>query len=102
MVVMEAIAMMDWYGGWGWGGWLAMSLVMLVFWGLLAAGVVALVRTLRRQDREGPAQQVGVPGGQGGREVLGGALARRGDQPGRDEHRPKLVAGRIGPPGHPD
>lgn len=41
---------MGWYGGagWGWGGWLGMGLVMLAFWGLLLAGVVALVRVLGR------------------------------------------------------
>ena len=32
----------DW--GWGWWGWLAMTAGMLVFWGLLIWGVVALVR----------------------------------------------------------
>ena len=40
--------MMGWYSGWGWGAWLGMSLLMLAFWGLLAVGVVALVRALRR------------------------------------------------------
>ena len=40
---------MGWGGGWGWGGWLAMSLMMLVFWGLLIAGVVALIRSARRE-----------------------------------------------------
>lgn len=40
--------MMGWDdGGWGWGGWLAMTLMMLVFWGGLAAVVVALVRSSR-------------------------------------------------------
>ena len=43
--------MMGWYSGWGWGAWLGMSLLMLAFWGLLAVGVVALVRALRRQDQ---------------------------------------------------
>ena len=43
--------MMGWDdGGWGWGGWLAMTLMMLVFWGGLAAVVVALVRSARRPD----------------------------------------------------
>lgn len=43
--------MMGWYdGGWGWGGWLAMTLMMLVFWGGLAAVVVALVRSSRSPD----------------------------------------------------
>lgn len=53
--------MMGWYSGWGWGGWLVMSLTMLVFWGLLAFGVVALVRTLRRDDRDRPAATAALP-----------------------------------------
>src|SRR5581483_538087 len=38
--------MMWWpdHGGWGWGGWLAMTLTMLAFWGLVAWVVVSLVR----------------------------------------------------------
>lgn len=37
---------MMWYGGGGpgWGGWLVMSLSMLVFWGLLIWAIVAFVR----------------------------------------------------------
>lgn len=36
--------MYDWNGGWGWGGWLAMGLVMLVFWGSIVALIAVLVR----------------------------------------------------------
>lgn len=39
--------MMYGYDGWfglGTGGWVAMTLMMLAFWGLLGAGLVALVR----------------------------------------------------------
>jgi len=37
--------MYDWNGsGWGWGGWLAMSLMMLIVWGSIVAVVVLLVR----------------------------------------------------------
>lgn len=43
----------DW-GSWGAGGWLAMSLMMLLFWGLLALLAIWLVRTLRdRPPRAG-------------------------------------------------
>ena len=49
--------MMGWYSGWGWGGWVGMSLLMLAFWGLLAVGVVALVRALRRGDSPGRLSQ---------------------------------------------
>jgi putative membrane protein len=31
-------------GGWGWGAWLAMGVSMVVFWGLIIAGGIALVR----------------------------------------------------------
>ncbi len=34
------------YGdGWGWGAWLAMGLMMLAFWGLIAALVVYAIRS---------------------------------------------------------
>lgn len=36
--------MMDWDGTWGIGGWLAMGLMMVVFWGGLIALVALLVR----------------------------------------------------------
>lgn len=36
--------MMDWNDGWGAGAWLAMILMMLVFWGGLIAVVVLAVR----------------------------------------------------------
>jgi putative membrane protein len=37
--------MMDWNdGGWGWGAWLMMGVLLLVFWGLVAWVVVTLVR----------------------------------------------------------
>ena len=38
---------MWWDGGWGAGAWLAMSLMMVVFWGGLVALVVWLVRGFR-------------------------------------------------------
>lgn len=42
-------------GGWGAGQWVAMSLTMLLFWGLLAAAVYWVVRALRSQrDQHGP------------------------------------------------
>lgn len=42
--------MMNWdgHGGFGWTGWLMMTLTMLIFWGAIAVGAVALWRATRR------------------------------------------------------
>lgn len=60
------MAMMWWYGnGWGWGGWFLMAVMMVVFWGLLITGVVALVRYAggpRRADQPGGAGTPPEPG----------------------------------------
>lgn len=47
--------MMGWYGdGPGWAGWVAMTLMMLVFWGLLIVGGIAVYRgSIRNGDRQG-------------------------------------------------
>ena len=42
---------MDWGGGWGIVGWLAMSLMMVVVWGLPIALVVWAVRSSYHSDR---------------------------------------------------
>lgn len=45
--------MMWWdHGGWSTGEWIAMSLTMVVFWGVLVALVVWLMRSFR-DDRDG-------------------------------------------------
>ncbi len=50
--------MMWWYGnGMGAWGYTLMTVSMLVFWGLVVFGVVALVRHLGRQDRSVTAGQ---------------------------------------------
>jgi putative membrane protein len=42
---------MHWYyGGFGWGGWVVMTLSMVVFWGLVVYAVVALTRGDRKPD----------------------------------------------------
>ncbi len=46
---------MNWYGGWGVGGWLLMSLMMLAFVALIVVGVVALTR---RSNRSTPAAPI--------------------------------------------
>jgi putative membrane protein len=48
---LEAVTMMNWDSGWGVGGWLAMSLMMFVVWGLPIALVVWAVRSSFHRDR---------------------------------------------------
>lgn len=43
-----------WNGGVGWGGWLAMSLMMIVVWGVLIFGGIARWRATDRSDRSQP------------------------------------------------
>ena len=38
-------------GGMGWGGWVAMAFVMVIFWGLVAAGIVLFVRSVGHRHR---------------------------------------------------
>ncbi|MGW0230647.1 SHOCT domain-containing protein [Actinopolymorpha singaporensis] len=54
---------MFWYGaGMGWWGYVLMTISMIVFWGLLIAGVVALVRYAGRGPLIGPGgEQPRVP-----------------------------------------
>lgn len=42
--------MYEWHDGSNLGGWLAMGLMMVVFWGFLAAFVVCLMRWGQRSD----------------------------------------------------
>ncbi|WP_347877887.1 SHOCT domain-containing protein [Streptomyces lydicus] len=46
-----------WYGGWGSGGWVLMAVIMILFWGLLIAGIIALTHYLTgagRSRQSGP------------------------------------------------
>ena len=62
-----------WGGGWGAGDWLAMSVMMVVFWGLLIAVVVWVVRSFRREpDRPTTTQ----PAGEDADTVLAARFAR--------------------------
>ncbi|WP_405719516.1 SHOCT domain-containing protein [Streptomyces sp. NBC_00046] len=43
---------MMWYdGGWGWSGWLFMTMIMVVFWSLLIVGIVAFTHYLTNTHR---------------------------------------------------
>jgi putative membrane protein len=52
--------MMWWNDGLGWGGWLAMTLIMVAFWALVIVAIIAVFRGLTstgqsptsRQDRD--------------------------------------------------
>lgn len=45
--------MMWWHdGGWGAGQWLAMSLMMVLFWGLLAVAAYWVIRSLRTDHQQ--------------------------------------------------
>ena len=52
---------MHWGTGWGWGDWLTMSLMMVVFWGLITGGIVLLVRAIDRRG-ERPSGDDRTPG----------------------------------------
>jgi putative membrane protein len=72
------IAMMWWDGnGWGWGGWFMMAVMMAVFWGLVIAGVVALVRYTGGFHRAGrPDEPLALPGAGRAEDVLAERFAR--------------------------
>ena len=49
---------MGWYaGGMGWGGWLAMSLVVVLFWALVVFAVVAIFRGGGRHEEGSGAER---------------------------------------------
>ncbi len=67
--------MMWWnHGGWGADDWLAMSLMMVVFWGVLIALVVGLVRISR--ERTAPRSTGHQGQARGADEVLAERFAR--------------------------
>lgn len=47
--------MWGWDHGWGWGGWVLMSLMMIVFWTLVIAGAVWLARSFGPTERSNQA-----------------------------------------------
>jgi putative membrane protein len=66
--------LMGYSGSGGWVGWLVMVLVMIVFWTLLIAGLVALVRFLLSSS---PATDfTALPGATNAEDVLAERYAR--------------------------
>lgn len=56
--------MHHWHGGWGVGNWLVMGFGMLLFWALVVAGIVWLVRyTSNRPTTVAHAVQMHKPAG---------------------------------------
>jgi putative membrane protein len=59
---------------WGWGGWLVMSVMMLLFWGLIIAAIIAaiiaLVRYLGGTRQDGPSASSSVDRGRPNSEEL--------------------------------
>lgn len=43
--------MTRWHDGWGPGAWIAMAFVMLVFWTIVVAAIIALVRSDHGRDQ---------------------------------------------------
>lgn len=56
---------MMWGSGWGWGGWLAMASMMVLFWGLVVAGIIAIVRYINGSGQSGQGPDTGRRGAQG-------------------------------------
>ncbi|MEU9759182.1 SHOCT domain-containing protein [Streptomyces sp. NPDC047985] len=82
---------MMWYDGWG-GGWLLMAVIMVVFWSLLIAGIVALTRYLGggRGNRSGPPSgEAGWGGGRRAEDLLAERFAR--GEIDEDEYRRRLT-----------
>lgn len=68
--------MMYGYGdGWGWGAWVAMGFMMLVFWGVIAAVVVYAVRSSGNRSEQHPLPSPPAPGDQAQR-ILDERFAR--------------------------
>jgi putative membrane protein len=46
--------MYGWNNGWGWGAWLAMGFMMVVFWGLIVALVIFALRSTSHRHESAP------------------------------------------------
>lgn len=60
--------------GWGWGGWLAMGLFMLIFWGVLVWAVVTLTRHWQSRPPGAPTEP--PRGASGPRQIIDERFAR--------------------------
>jgi putative membrane protein len=79
--------MMMWYGGdWGWGGWILMTVAMVVFWALVITAVVLVVRYLTSQR---PSDTSPAATSRTAEEVLADRYARGGID--NDEYQRRLA-----------
>jgi putative membrane protein len=87
---------MMWGYDWGWGGWLVMSVMMLLFWGLVIAVIIALVRYLGGTRQDGPSASSSADRGRLSAEELLDERFARGeiDQDEYTRRRQLLRAGR--------
>lgn len=68
---------MMWHGDWSGADWAWMSVVMLLFWGAVIAGVVWLVRTAgRRSDGGAPSDKRAASDRASARDILDERYAR--------------------------
>lgn len=75
----EVIGMMWYDGGWGWSGWLFMTVIMVVLWSLLIVGTVAMARYLaglHRDHRPGPSSGDPAWGSRRAEDLLAERFAR--------------------------
>ena len=79
-------------GGWGWGAWLFMAVMMVLFWGAVVTGIVMVVRYGR--DRHGAPPP--TPGGDGDSalRILDERFARGETDADEYSHRRDLLRGR--------
>jgi putative membrane protein len=80
------------HGEWGWGDWLGMSLMMLVFWALLVVLVVWLVRGFRRETTRAGAER--RPPTEQAEQLLAERFARGEIDAEEFERRRKVLEGR--------
>ncbi|MGI5143706.1 MULTISPECIES: SHOCT domain-containing protein [unclassified Streptomyces] len=81
-------------GGWGWDGWFAMAVFLVLFWALIIAGVIALVRYLtgtHHHQQSGSRPPSGEPrwGSQRAEDLLAERFAR--GEIDEDEYRRRLT-----------
>ncbi len=47
-------------GGWGWGAWLAMGFMMVLFWGAIVAVIIVAIRSYGHRPEGSPTSGAGT------------------------------------------